>query len=158
MKHAWGKHPNSRRPSNDITIFDKKTIKLGDCWIWQGYKDRLGYGRVQYKNKKWLAHRLAYTMFVGAVPENKDLDHLCRNPSCVNPQHLEPVSHRTNVLRGASPLARYALLTQCSKGHELSGDNLRIRIRPGNIGRECIQCNKDRLKAWHRAKRLSHVL
>lgn len=71
------------------------------CWIWQGAKSGEGYGSVRFRGQMYRAHRLFYEHFVGPIPTNAMLDHLCRNPSCVNPKHLEPVSNRENVRRGA---------------------------------------------------------
>lgn len=69
------------------------------CWIWQLAKDQWGYGRVG----GGLAHRLMYEERNGPIPDGLEIDHLCRQPSCVNPDHLEPVLHLENVRRGARP-------------------------------------------------------
>lgn len=76
--------------------------KNSGCWIWLLCKNRLGYGQVgiQGKRKLKLAHVAMYEKSFGPVPKGKELDHLCKNPSCVNPQHLDPVSHKENVRRG----------------------------------------------------------
>jgi hypothetical protein len=70
------------------------------CWIWQGSKSGLGYGRMRYKGETRLAHRVYYIEMRGLIPPDLDLDHLCRVPACVNPNHLEPVPHAENVRRG----------------------------------------------------------
>ena len=70
------------------------------CWIWQGYSDKDGYGTIGIKNKVKKAHRVYYEKYIGPIPEGLQLDHLCRNPSCVNPKHLEPVSAAENTRRG----------------------------------------------------------
>jgi hypothetical protein len=72
------------------------------CWIWQGRKDRLGYCRLWVDGALRLAHRHVYERERGPIPAGLDLDHLCRVPSCVNPAHLEPVTHAENVRRGAN--------------------------------------------------------
>ncbi|WP_088256981.1 HNH endonuclease signature motif containing protein [Fimbriiglobus ruber] len=69
------------------------------CWIWQGASTTLGYGQIWKKGKNILAHRAVFEMFKYAVPKGFELDHLCRNKSCVNPQHLEVVTHSENLLR-----------------------------------------------------------
>lgn len=71
------------------------------CWIWTGAQDRKGYGRfsVSDMEKVW-THRWIYQQMRGPIPDGFVIDHLCRNPSCVNPDHLEPVPQRINVLRG----------------------------------------------------------
>jgi hypothetical protein len=96
------------------------------CWLWTGSKDRDGYGRFAPTSPGpgGLAHRYLYGALVGCLPNGLELDHLCRTPSCVNPSHLEPVSHRTNMLRSATPPAINAIKTHCVNGHALSGDNL----------------------------------
>src|SRR5438105_7122344 len=78
-----------------------------DCWSWLASKDRDGYGFfcVSKDRPDDRAYRVAYRLLVGPIPNGLELDHLCRNPGCVNPTHLEPVSHRVNVLRGQGPSA-----------------------------------------------------
>lgn len=86
------------------------------CWRWTGWTDRNGYGHFYVAGGKMLAHRCAYALAAG-VPATGFLDHLCRNPSCVNPLHLEVVSLRENTLRGVGPSARAAVATHCPAGH-----------------------------------------
>lgn len=74
------------------------------CRLWPRAKS-LGYGRIKFDGRLDLAHRVAYRLAVGPVPAGKVLDHLCRNPSCINPEHLEPVTMRENILRGTGPAA-----------------------------------------------------
>ena len=71
------------------------------CWQWTAATNGRGYGQIWIAPKYMVAHRVAYKLFVGPVPEGLDLDHLCRNRGCVNPEHLEPVTRRENVRRGA---------------------------------------------------------
>ena len=77
-----------------------------NCWIWQLYKHQLGYGQVQWRidgppSKTYLAHRASYLLFVGPIPPGLEIDHLCRVRSCVNPDHLETVTHAENIRRAA---------------------------------------------------------
>lgn len=72
---------------------------LGPCWVWTAARQRRGYGLFAHADGG-LAHRYAYTQMVGVIPAGLELDHVCRNTSCVRPSHLEPVPHRVNVLRG----------------------------------------------------------
>lgn len=89
----------------------------GDCWEWTGKQTAKGYGQYTTRTKTWRAHRAAYQALVGPIPETLTLDHLCRNRLCVNPDHLEPIDNRTNILRGHSPSARHARQTACIRGH-----------------------------------------
>ena len=71
----------------------------GGCWNWAMSKFRNGYGAAAFDGKQHLAHRLSYTVFVGPIPEGLEIDHLCRNWACVNPAHLEAVTHEVNNRR-----------------------------------------------------------
>lgn len=73
--------------------------KHGQCWIWTGAKLRNGYGFFRLHGNPQPAHRASYTLFVGSIPDNKEIDHLCENKSCVRPSHLEAVSGITNMQR-----------------------------------------------------------
>ena len=118
------------------------------CWNWTGYRSELGYGRFYPVGKKRVpAHRFAYELLVGPIPEGLVLDHLCRNASCVNPAHLEPVSQRENVLRGLAPTAINAIKTQCIHGHEYTPENTMRQKH----GRECRTCyNRRRRERYAR--------
>jgi len=82
--------------------FLKYVLKTDTCWLWQGALDGLGYGRFKDNYKSRPAYQTAYELFVGKIPDGLDLDHLCRVHSCVNPKHLEPVTHAINIQRGES--------------------------------------------------------
>lgn len=79
---------------------EAKIVKGPECWEWSGHRSTRGYGRIWYNGRLRLAHRVYYELVRGAIPKNHELDHLCRNPPCVNPDHLEPVSHSLNMVRG----------------------------------------------------------
>lgn len=70
------------------------------CLVWLASENGRGYGKFWFAGRLWPAHRFAYSALVGVIPDGMQLDHLCRNRACVNPEHLEPVSPRTNTLRG----------------------------------------------------------
>lgn len=98
------------------------------CWLWLATLNNMGYPQLAVAQKKngtstKLAHRLSYEWFKGPIPKGKVLDHLCRLPCCVNPDHLEPVTQRINVLRGSSLFALNAAKTHCNRGHELTAEN-----------------------------------
>jgi HNH endonuclease len=78
------------------------------CWNWTGSRDRWGYALMRIDGKTRVIHRLVYEHFYGPVPPGLELDHTCKNPSCVNPSHLEPVTHLENLLRGDTIIARHA--------------------------------------------------
>jgi hypothetical protein len=77
------------------------------CWLWRGAKDQKGYGTARFPvngvNRVGNVHRIVYEIEHGPIPKGLTLDHLCRNPSCVNPKHLEPVTYSENIRRGQSP-------------------------------------------------------
>ena len=118
--------------------FWAKVDKTGECWLWTGARDRRGYGSVGIDGRTRIAYRVAYEWLVGAIPAGLELDHLCRNPSCVNPAHLQPVTHRENILRGAAPSAVNARKTQCAHGHPLSGGNLIVEDAGHRRCRRCL--------------------
>ena len=77
--------------------------QFDECWIWTGPKNGSGYGIFSYRGRNQSAHRVAYRLLVGEIPDGLQLDHLCRKRSCINPAHLEPVTRLENVRRGKRP-------------------------------------------------------
>lgn len=116
-------------------LASKFSVSDSGCWEWTASRFKsTGYGAYRGRN----AHRAVYRAAVGPIPEGLDLDHLCRNRGCVNPAHLEPVTHRVNLLRGETIVAANAAKTHCRHGHPLAGDNL--YVRPDGKGRDCREC------------------
>lgn len=109
------------------------------CMLFTGTLDRDGYGRLQVNGRRWVAHRAAYELAHGPIPDGLTLDHLCRVRNCVNPAHLEPVTLRENVLRGEGQSARNAVATHCHQGHPF--DEANTYRRPGG-GRTCRACKR----------------
>lgn len=121
-----------------------------DCWTWLGaHFKTTGYAMfsVRRADEKWaptVAHRVAYELFAGPIPEGLHIDHLCRNRGCVNPLHLEAVTQRVNLARGNSPSAIAVRTNQCQRGHEFTPENTFIRLRDGKTKRECRTCIRER--------------
>lgn len=129
-------------------IFSKHIRKgrRGGCWHWVGHRDRDGYGRTAWQKRHVGAHRIAFMLWKGPIPEGKTLDHTCRVRHCVNPDHLEAVDLRENIYRGDTEAARNRAKTECKHGHSLSGDNLKVYARVINGRpqpmRVCLACKK----------------
>lgn len=112
---------------------------------WIGGTNGVGYGTFHAGKKlRTYAHRWSYQYHVGPIPDGMHLDHLCRNPKCVNPEHLEPVTCRENLLRGVGPSALHAAKTHCPAGHPYVGDNLYVHPRKGY--RVCRACGRERYR------------
>ena len=92
-------------------------IDAGDCWEWTGRIQDDGYGQMWWAGRSQTAHRVVYEVLAGPIPEGLSLDHLCRNQRCVNPDHLEPLPIRDNILRGYGPPAQASRRTACTRGH-----------------------------------------
>ena len=116
------------------------------CWLWTRACYANGYGRFVAAGERWAAHRYAYALVKGPIPEGLTLDHLCRVRHCVNPTHLEPVTIGENVLRGIGPTAQHARQTHCVHGHEFTPENLLVTKRR----RICRTCRR----AYRRAYRI----
>lgn len=152
------------RTKNDITareltadVLDRVirniTLMPDGCWRWDGSLTPTGYGRIGIGGrlanggKRIRAHRVTWVWLRGPIPDGLELDHLCRNTRCVNPDHLEPVTHRVNIQRG------YASETHCRRGHRRTPEN--TYTHPAGSGcRECIRLlDRNRRRAYRRQRR-----
>lgn len=114
---------------------------MSGCFLWIGVLDTNGYGRVWWKWKTTLAHRVSWEIVNGKIPDGLVIDHLCRTPSCVNPRHMEVVTQRVNVLRGNGPCAIRARWTQCQK---CGGAYSNYKTR-----RFCRKCTNESRRLWY---------
>ena len=127
------------------------------CWLWTAGRAGTygGFFVGEGEKRRTYAHRWAYEFCVGPIPEGLQLDHLCRVRLCVNPDHLEPVTRRENVIRGAAPAQaayRQKRKTHCPKGHPYDEANTyEWARRPGQ--RYCVECNRVRSREYSRRKR-----
>lgn len=130
------------------------------CWNWTGAKYSSGYGYVRRLKGGIVAgesmtHRIMYRLIAGDIPDGFDVDHLCRNTSCCNPSHLEPVTPATNTLRGMGAGAIHSRKEECLNGHPLHGDNVRIYTdKLGRSTRMCKECRRSRGRKHMRNRRL----
>jgi hypothetical protein len=118
-----------------------KLRREGDCLVFTGCIEKSGYGRISENYRSVLAHRVSYEAAKGPVPDGLQLDHLCRNRACCNPDHLEPVTRSENAKRGLTGNHMKALLaeTHCKRGHEFTPENT---YRQSNGARECRACKR----------------
>lgn len=123
------------------------------CHEWTGGRKSTGYGVLWANGKQRLAHRVAWELANGPVPAGRHLDHLCRNPSCVNTAHLEPVTPRENILRSPiAPPAINARKLKCAAGHNLSAENLESYALKRGV-RSCVICARARWRAYYHRKK-----
>ena len=125
-----------------IERFSRKYVVADDgCWQWTASKNEHGYGHFWNGSRVAPAHRWSLEFHVGPVPEGLELDHFCRNRSCVNPEHLEPVTRAENNRRAA------AAQTHCINGHEFTEENTVVR-RHGY--RKCRTCKRAADLRWRK--------
>jgi hypothetical protein len=121
--------------------FLAKVARVAGCWNWTACLNNRGYGVFGVSDGEVInAHRWSYQNWIGPIPEGLEIDHLCRNKQCVNPAHLEAVTHLENMRR--SPIA---VQTHCKRGHSLD-DAYPSKRSDGSFSRRCRQCHKALLK------------
>lgn len=139
--------------------FWAKVRKTSECWEWSGSRTAAGYGNVRLPNgKNGYAHRISYRFLRGGIPDGLVIDHLCRNRACVNPAHLEPVTHAENVRRGAAPYG--PVRDKCRHGHDITIPENVYTLPGGN--HRCRLCAKThesrRAEARHERGDLRKIL
>lgn len=133
----------------DLERFLSKVVESDGHWLWTGCLDK-GYGRFRHEGETRQAHRVAYEHFVGPIPDGMHLDHLCRIPGCVNPEHLQPVTARENVRRGL----RGVLRTHCTNGHRYTPETTGL----WNGYRYCRVCKRAQQRRFELTRRPSRRL
>lgn len=129
-------------------------ISSEDCWLYAGTLTPDGYGRIVVrldgKLRGFYAHRAMYEQYVKIIPSGLEIDHLCGVRRCINPLHLEAVTHAENIRRVVS------LNQSCPKGHPYSGDNLLIEASTGY--RRCRECRKRDWRKLNDRRKLERAL
>lgn len=121
-------------------IESRYEITENGCWEWTGWRFPYGYGSIAIKSKARGAHRVYYQLVNGFIDNELVIDHLCENPPCINPDHLEPVTIGENTLRGVNISATNKRKTHCLRGHEFNENNITWR----GDARICRACNRVR--------------
>lgn len=140
------------------TAFDRFVEKIDasdplGCWTWTAYRAPTGYGQFSLNGRPTLSHRFACEVAHGPIPKGLVVDHLCRNPPCVNPAHLEVVTMGENTRRGTAYQAisaRAAKRKACIRGHAFAGENLAF---DRNGARVCRACRSLLSSQWSKSNR-----
>lgn len=134
-------------------ILNRVRVTDDGCWEWQGPRLPKGYGKIKYQvsGVKYTryTHRMMYEIAYGEIPKGLQIDHLCENKPCCNPDHLEVVTPRENILRGNSIIAQNARKTRCPRGHEYD-------LKQKN-GRACSKCFR-RKRVFEAIERQKNVI
>jgi hypothetical protein len=132
----------------DSTVRLWTQTQLSDgCWEWQGVTNNYGYGRIRHQGRYTLAHRLAYELAYGPIPDKLQIHHRCANRRCIRPGHLQALTHREHRAIEPSPAEINAAKTHCHRGHPFTAANTRRRA---NGRRDCLACARDYSNAYYR--------
>jgi len=125
-----------------VRFWSKVVVAVDGCWLWTAGLTTTGYSKYTHCGRTDLGHRVAYSELVGPIPDDLEIDHLCRRRNCVNPAHMEPVTAQTNMRRSNAPCAFNAAKTHCKNGHPLEDGNLvPSKLKVGE--RACLICFRD---------------
>lgn len=121
-----------------------------ECWPWTGsYCSSNGYPMA----RRTTAHRAVYEAMIGPIPPGLELDHLCKNPPCVNPSHMEPVTQRVNNMRSNSVAAIAARKESCINGHPFNAENTYLRnAGTDHQSRMCRTCRREKMRFYNSQK------
>lgn len=132
-----------------VALIERIHVPDEPCWIWRGYLNKKGYGILRLHGHARFAHRVAYEALVGPIPDNHEIHHKCWNRSCVNPAHLEAVTHAVNLRESHCVSAINAAKTHCINGHEFTPENTYV----SNRGRQCRECRRKASREANRQRR-----
>ncbi len=146
-------HNGWRPRSTPAARFLNQIIKVNECILWSGKVNNMGYGQFSLDGVFVLAHRYSYEQAKGSIPEGLVLDHLCSNPRCVNPDHLEAITQADNLRRGRGFAGTNFKKTACPNGHTYT-DETTLLSKKG--WRECLICRQERERKRVRTRRIDH--
>lgn len=148
MRRCWS-FPDS--------LYNRLQVMESGCIEFTGGRDRNGYGKIGIGGRTVNTHIAMYELEVGPIPDGLELHHICENRPCVNVDHLEPMTHRENLLLGDTTItAKNAAKTHCPQGHEYAGDNLIVEMdKLRRSSRRCRECRKARDKVRRKPARAS---
>lgn len=137
-----------RRPNGMSEFMEHVRREPGGCWLWTGALTKKGYGHFYFGNGEVRAHRWIYEQLRGEIPDGLEIDHLCRNRACVNPDHLECVTHRENMLRSEAHHMVAYRKRKCGRGHDVTGEN---RLNNGR----CRMCHYERNRRAYNLRKVA---
>jgi hypothetical protein len=126
-----------------VRLFARIVVSPSGCWLFGPAIEKGWYGKIWDGERAANTHAIVWSWLRGPVPEGRELDHLCRNRPCCNPDHMEPVTHKENCMRGLLPIIgrlRRFTQTHCKRGHEFNSENTRFEKKQ----RVCLICKRER--------------
>lgn len=139
----------SRKPASS-RLLDRVDVSESGCWLWTGASNSHGYGVIWFNGRVEGAHRLSHLLFVGPIPAGHEVDHLCRTPQCVRPDHLEAVTNEVNTGRSTNPRGAVIRTGACQRGHAFTD----FYVAPKTGKRHCRACHRLAVRRYAERKRL----